>query len=315
MRFVWQLQRLAEVDKASLKAMLALSTSIGHLVQTVARELARHDLFYGHGTDNLSDEAYSLVFSALEMDFDDAEVYWDRIPKGMGIAKIVEYLGQRINERIPLPYLTGVAWFAGLPFHIDKRALIPRSPIAQLLEQAYLPWLKSSNTPEILDMGTGCGCIGIASAAYMEDAKVDIVDISAPALALARENVSMHGLQDRIEVIESDLFHALQGRQYDLIVSNPPYVPRESRLNLPAEYSHEPIMALEADDGGMVIVDKILRQSASFLKENGILIVEVGETQQTVERRYNELPLTWLEFSRGGEGVFLLDRADILKQA
>jgi len=302
---------LAEVDTASLKAILAISSSIGHLVQTVARELDQHDLFYGHGTDNPDDEAYSLVFSALDIAFDDAEACWDQPPEADGIEKVAGLLSKRINERVPLPYLTGIAWFAGLPFHIDRRALIPRSPIAQLLEQGYSPWLQPQAAPRVLDMCTGNGCIGIASAAYMEDAKVDIVDISASALALARENVALHELKDRVEVVESDLFSALQGRQYDLIVSNPPYVPHESMLKLPSEYSHEPVMALEAEDEGMAIVDKILRQSSRFLKENGILIVEVGEIQQAVEKRYNELPFTWLEFERGGEGVFLLNRADL----
>ena len=199
-----------------------------------------------------------------------------------------------------------------MPFHVDNRALIPRSPIAQLLEQGYSPWLQPERELRILDMCTGNGCIAIATAAYMPDAKVDAVDISVSALELARQNVELHGLSDQVEVIESDLFTELEGRQYDLIVSNPPYVPHQSMLELPVEYTHEPVMALEAEDDGMAIVDKILRQSSRYLKENGILIVEVGEIQQAVDARYN-LPFTWLEFERGGEGGFLLNKTDLIE--
>ena len=300
------------VDKDSLRSVLSVSTSIGHLVQEVSRQLDQHDLFYGHGTDNPDDEAYALVFAILDISFDDAEMAWQRMVLRDDIDKVSACLYRRINERIPLPYLTGIAWFAGMPFHVDERALIPRSPIAQLLEQGYSPWLRPEDTEiNILDMCTGNGCIAIATATYMLDAKVDAADISASALELARQNTEIHELEDRVEIIQSDLFSELQGRQYDLIVSNPPYVPHQSMLELPEEYSHEPVMALEAEDEGMAIVDKILHQSARYLKENGILIVEVGEIQQAVEDRYSDLPFTWLEFERGGDGVFLLNKADL----
>lgn len=305
---------MAEINQAALRSALAASTSIGHLVQTVARELGLHRLFYGHGTDNPSDEAYALVFAVLDFSFDEAETVWEYPVSESDIDKVGDCLYRRIHERLPLPYLTGIAWFAGMPFHIDERALIPRSPIAELLEQGYSPWLQPQGELRILDMCTGNGCIGIASAAYINDATVDIVDISASALELARQNVDTHELSDRVNVIESDLFDALEGRQYDLIVSNPPYVPHTSMPELPDEYAHEPVMALEAEDEGMAIVDKILRQSARYLKEDGILIVEVGEIQSAIESRYNTLPFTWLEFERGGEGVFLLNKTDLPNQ-
>jgi ribosomal protein L3 glutamine methyltransferase len=302
---------LAEVSKDTLRATLASPTSIGHLVQLVAQQLGHFDLFYGHGTDNPDDEAYALVFAVLDISFSDAEAAWENSVSDTDIDGVTDCLYRRIHERIPLPYLTGIAWFAGMPFHVDERALIPRSPIAQLLEKGYSPWLHTEKELQILDMCTGNGCIAIATAAYILDASVDAVDISTSALDLARQNVVMHELSDRVEIIQSDLFSELDGRQYDLIVSNPPYVPHQSMLELPEEYSHEPVMALEADDQGMAIVDKILHQSARYLKENGILIVEVGEIQQAVEDRYNDLPFTWLEFERGGDGVFLLNKADL----
>jgi len=305
---------LAETDKLVLRSALEVSTSIGHLVQSVAKQLRQKDLFYGHGTDNPDDEAYALVFAVLDISFDDAKMLWEEPLSPGDVDKVTECLYRRIHDRMPLPYLTGIAWFAGMAFHVDHRALIPRSPIAQLLELGYSPWLQPEKELRILDMCTGNGCIAIATAAHMPDASVDAVDISTSALALARQNVELHDLSDKVDVIQSDLFTELEGRQYDLIVSNPPYVPHQSMIELPAEYAYEPVMALEAEDNGMAIVDKILRQSPRYLKENGILIVEVGEIQQAVEKRYNELPFTWLEFERGGEGVFLLNRADLPEQ-
>jgi len=251
------------------------------------------------------------VFGVLDIAFDNAETVWEAPLEAGDVDKTTECLYRRIHGRIPLPYLTGIAWFAGMPFKVDNRALIPRSPIAQLLELEYSPWLQPETECRILDMCTGNGCIAIATAAHMPDAIVDAVDISASALELARQNAELHGLSGQVEIIQSDLFTELEGRQYDLIVSNPPYVPHESMLGLPVEYTHEPAFALEAEDEGMAIVDKILRQSSRYLKENGILIVEVGEIQQAVDSRYHDLPFTWLEFERGGEGVFLLNKSDL----
>ena len=302
---------MADVDQDALISKLSDATCVGHLVQLVATHLDQHDLFYGHGTDNPDDEAYALVFAVLDISFDEAEAGWKKAVSTEEITKVSAVAYRRIHERLPLPYLTGIAWFAGMPFQIDERALIPRSPIAELLERGYEPWLQATGELRILDMCTGNGCIAIASAAFMVDAKIDAVDLSSSALELVRANVEMHNLTARVEIIQSDLFSALQDRHYDLIVSNPPYVPRQSMRALPAEYIHEPEMALQAEDGGMAIVDKILRQSARYLKENGILIVEVGEIQQAIEARYPELAFTWLEFVRGGEGVFLLNKSDL----
>ena len=302
---------MAEVDQESLQLLLATSTSIGHLVQQVARLLDKSDLFYGHGTDNPDDEAYSLVFSTLDLSFDDAQACWNRKPDKAGIHRVAGILEQRINQRIPLPYLTGIAWFAGLPFHVDQRALIPRSPFAELILQAFYPWIQSDEPLKVLDMCTGNGCIGIAIAHHMPNTQVDIVDLSAEALQLARMNVELHQVAERVEITQSDLFDSLAGRQYDLIVSNPPYVPASSMRDLPVEYQHEPLMALQADNEGLAIVDRILHQADRFLKKDGCLIVEVGEIEQAVHERYASLPFVWLEFEFGGEGVFLLHKHDL----
>ncbi len=272
--------------------------------------LSQQPLYYGHGTENSSDEAYALVFDLLDLAYDEAEAQWGNPVSDDAIGSIAVGLRKRIQDRLPLPYITGTAWFAGLPFKSDARALIPRSPIAELLESGFAPWLHTER-PHILDLCCGGGCIGIATAVHMPAASVDLADLSADALELARENIIRHGVADRVKPIQSDLFAALKGRQYDLIVCNPPYVPASSMAQLPQEYHHEPGMALEAADVGMAIVDKILKESGNYMKYNGILITEVGEIQAEVEQRYNVLPFVWLDFERGGEGVFLLQRQDL----
>jgi ribosomal protein L3 glutamine methyltransferase len=218
---------------------------------------------------------------------------------------------RRINDRIPLPYLTGEAWFAGLRFHVDTRALIPRSPFAELIQNEFAPWLSIKRDMKILDMCTGNGCIGIATAVYLPEARVDLVDVSAAALELCRKNIELYDVGGRIEVIQSDLFDVLEGRRYDLIVSNPPYVPASSMAELPIEYRHEPGIALQAEDEGLAIVDRILQQADDYLSDDGVLIVEVGEIADMVHQHYQALPFIWLEFEHGGEGVFLLYKQDL----
>lgn len=295
---------------ADLEALLPAPPTVGTLVEGVDTLLSKHPLHFGHGTQNPSDEAYALVFDLLDLAYDEAEAQWGNPVSDDQIRSIVAGLRKRIEDRLPLPYITGTAWFAGLPFKSDARALIPRSPIAELLESGFAPWLQTER-PHILDLCCGGGCIGIAAAVHMPAASVDLADLSADALELARENILRHGVADRVKPIQSDLFAALKGRQYDLIVCNPPYVPASSMAQLPQEYHHEPGMALEAADAGMVIVDKILKESGNYMKNNGILVTEVGEIQAAVEQRYNALPFVWLDFERGGEGVFLLQRQDL----
>lgn len=294
-----------------LYGQLADALTVAELVGRLGSILELHELHYGHGTDNPRDEAYALVFSALRLDFTGADRIWDNPVSRTDIRPVIDLAARRISKRMPLPYLTGEAWFAGLEFRIDERALIPRSPLAELIERGFAPWIDTRRGLQILDMCAGNGCIGIAAAVYLSHATVDIVDISKDALELAGQNIELHGVRDRVMAIHSNLFENLDGKCYDLIISNPPYVPAGSMANLPIEYRYEPEIALQAGDEGMAIVDALLLQSAGYLNDDGILIVEVGEIEQAVHRRYSRLPFIWLEFERGGEGVFLLHKRDL----
>lgn len=229
--------------------------------------------------------------------------------------RVISLIEQRIEERVPLPYLTGEAWFAGLKFFVDPHVLIPRSPIAELIEQGFAPWLDPDRVGRVLDLCCGSGCIGIASALYLPDCRVDLVDLSDDALAVCRKNVDLHGLSGRVGVVQSDLFADLEAVRYDLIVSNPPYVGAEEMADLPAEYRHEPAMALEAADDGLEIVLRILREAAKFLAPDGVLIVELGNSAHLLQERYPEIPFIWLDFAKGGDGVFLLQAKDLAKYA
>lgn len=301
----------SETVKQELQHLLTPVNTVGGAVKALERNLQQHNLFYGHGTDNASDEAYTLVFTVLGLDFAHPDQVWNNNYNSARNQTLINIAAQRIVQRIPLPYLTGEAWFAGLRLKIDARAIIPRSPLAELARRQFLPWLQELPMPYILDMCAGSGCIGIAAAVYIPHARVDLVDLSADALALSRENIQQHHIADRVKTIRSNLFNSLPARKYDLIVSNPPYVSVGSMRKLPLEYRHEPVMALQADDEGMAIIDRIISEASDYLTDNGILIVEVGETEQAISKRYTQLPFTWLVFEQGGEGVFLLHKKDL----
>jgi ribosomal protein L3 glutamine methyltransferase len=286
--------------------------TVGSLVHVLGELLATQDLYYGHGTDNPHDEAFALIFAVLGLDHDEPGIFWDQQVSKSQVDAVIAVADKRINERMPLPYLTGEAWFAGLRFVTDPRALIPRSPFAELIQNEYAPWLRVRAGMRVLDMCTGNGCIGIATAVYLSDVMVDLVDISSQALELARTNVELHDVGDRVQIIQSDLFQELEGNRYDLIVSNPPYVPASSMAELPVEYRHEPTLALQADDGGLDIVDRLLGKAADYMSDDGMLIVEVGEIADKVQRHYPVLPFVWLDFEYGGEGVFLLYKQDLV---
>ncbi len=269
------------------------------------------NLVYGHGTDNGWDEAVNLVLSALHLPPDiDNNVLDARLAMSEKNA-LAEKIKRRVEDRVPVPYLVNESWFAGLNFYVDERVIIPRSPIAELLEDELSPWVEMENVQNILDMCTGSGCIAVSAALTFPEALVDAVDLSEDALEVAKINVKRFGLEENINLIHSDVFEALSGKRYDIIISNPPYVGKIEYDALPAEYTHEPQQSLLCGDDGLAVVRKILAQAEEHLTPNGILIVEVGYSQELLEVEYEGVPFTWLQFERGGEGVFLLTAEEL----
>ncbi|MEN9705732.1 MAG: hypothetical protein RLZZ393_1611 [Pseudomonadota bacterium] len=289
--------------------------TVGELWRTATRRLAAARLHYGHGTDNARDDAAALVFHVLGLEGDITEADLARRPPARERLAIEALVTRRIKERIPAVYLTNRIWFCGLPMYVDERALIPRSPIAELIEARFEPWVDPARVRRVLDVGTGSGCIAIGCALAFPEARVDAVDISPAALAVARINRKAYGLERRLRLVESDYFSALKGPPYDIIVSNPPYVGTSEFKGLPAEYAHEPEGALRSGRDGMDAVRVLLRDARRFLTPTGILVVEVGNTETTVRRQFRDWPFVWLEFSRGGGGVFLITAADLHRMA
>ena len=263
-------------------------------------------LFFGHGTDNALDEAVQLVVHALHLPPDLPPVYLGSRLTDQERCEVADLLRRRIEERKPAAYLTHRAWFAGLEFYVNEQVLVPRSPMAELIEAEFEPWVQAERVSRVLDLGAGSGCLGIAVAYYLPDCEVDMVDISPPALDVARENVQRQGVEDRVHVIQSDLFEALDDRRYDIILSNPPYVSDAELAGLPDEYRREPVLGLAGGVSGLDLVVRILRESARHLEPEGILIVEVGNTTAALLERFPKVPFVWLDFERGGEGIFLL---------
>lgn len=286
--------------------------TVASLIARGERRLKRARVYFGHGTDNAWDEAASLTLHALGLPHTAGAALYARRVSAAAAARAAELIGRRIAERIPAPYLTGVTWFAGLPFAVDARVLVPRSPLAELIERGFAPWADPKRVRRVLDLGTGSGCIAIACAKALPRARVDAVDISAQALEVARINVRRHRLARRVRLRRSDHFSALQGSAYDIIVANPPYVGARELKRLPPEYRHEPRVALAAGGRGLDSVAVILREARAHLRTQGLLIVEVGNTESAVRRAYPRLPFLWLEFARGGGGVFLLTREQLV---
>jgi ribosomal protein L3 glutamine methyltransferase len=228
---------------------------------------------------------------------------------------VLALIERRVRERRPIAYLTGEAWFAGLKFKCDERALVPRSPIAESIRNGFSPWLDGVDVRRALDLCTGGGCIGIAMAVYNPDWHVDVADISDAALALARENILFQNVESRVRAVKSDLFAGLKGETYDLIVSNPPYVTEQEFSALPPEYSHEPSLALRAGDDGLDFALRILDEAPQHLSTDGWLIVEVGESEHALGRALPRVPFNWLEFDVGQMGVFAIAREDVAKHA
>jgi len=264
------------------------------------------DLYYGHGMASSLDEVVYLSLFALNLPHDFSTDYFDCELTAEEKQAVHSLLSRRIEEKLPASYLTGEAWFAGLPFVVNENVLVPRSPIAELIEKQFAPWIEAESVENILDLCCGSGCIGIASAYAFDWAYVDMVDISPQAIEVAQENVQRHQLEERVNVLTSDLFQNVPQRHYDIIVSNPPYVDADDMADLPDEYLHEPVLGLAAGDDGLDLIIPMLQQAREYLTDQGILVVEVGNSQQALQEAYPHVPFVWLDFERGGSGIFLL---------
>jgi ribosomal protein L3 glutamine methyltransferase len=266
------------------------------------------NIYYGHGTDNAWDEAVFLVLHALHLPQNIDRSVLDAKLTTSEKQTVIELLWRRVMERIPAAYLTNEAWFCNMPFYVDDRVLIPRSPMTELIEKHFAPWIKPEKVRRILDMCTGSGCIAIACAFAFPEARVDALDISSEALEVAKINVDRYGLSRRVHLVQSDMFSALSDEKYDIIISNPPYVSLAEIQELPPEHHYEPRLALAAGEDGLKFVDDILKVAPKHLTEHGILVVEVGNAH-TLMKKYPQIPFIWLEFERGdGESeVFLLN--------
>ena len=269
-------------------------------LEVLRDHLSQQTLSFGHGTSSAADEAYWLVqHFCPQPECQDAET----------AARIAQVVERRIKERLPLAYLLKEAWFAGLKFYVDQRVLIPRSPLAEVIERGFAPW--HSGTGRLLDLGTGSGCLAIASAYYGDFQRVDALDLSSEALAVAAINVSLLQTGAQVRLLQSDLYSALDDQIYDVIVANPPYVPTTRLRELPPEYGYEPGLALAAGAEGLDVMEAIFSGAAKHLSADGFLFLEVGETAEALAGTYPDVPFIWLELERGGDGVLALAGAQV----
>lgn len=288
---------------------------LADLVQAAAERMDAAGLFFGHGTDNAFDEACWLASHVLELPPDfGQEAFAAPVPEEAR-ARFEALLQERIASRKPLAYLLGEAWLAGLKFRVGPEVLVPRSPLAELIAGGFEPWLDAGTLKRAVDVGTGSGCLAILLAHHYPELAVDAVDVSEEALGLAADNVSGHGLEQRVRLFRSDLLADLPAGRYDLILANPPYVPESSMAELPPEFRWEPRLGLVAGADGLLLVRRLIQQAAERLSEHGILVCEVGEAAEALDAWLIDEPVTWLEFANGGDGVFLLDRSACLRIA
>ncbi|WP_045047419.1 50S ribosomal protein L3 N(5)-glutamine methyltransferase [Rouxiella chamberiensis] len=299
------------MDKIFVDEAVSELHTIQDMLRWTVSRLNAANVYYGHGTDNPWDEAVQLVLPSVFLPLD--------IPEDMHSARltsserhrIVERVIRRVNERVPVAYLTNKAWFCGMEFYVDERVLVPRSPIGELINNRFAGILQHQ-PQHILDMCTGSGCIAIACAYAFPETEVDAVDISADALAVTERNIETHGIEQWVTPIRSDLFRELPALQYDLIVTNPPYVDEEDMADLPDEYRHEPELGLASGSDGLKLTRRILACAPDYLTDNGVLICEVGNSMVHLMDQYPDIPFTWLEFENGGDGVFMLTKQQLL---
>jgi ribosomal protein L3 glutamine methyltransferase len=298
--------RAAKVRIAKVRA----PESVGAAIERCARALRAARVYFGHGTTEARDEAAELVFFVAGLAHELGPDAYDRPLNVRQVARIKELLRRRIAERVPLPYLTHRAFFAGLELYVDERVLVPRSPIAELVLQRFAPWV-GGRVRRVLDIGTGSGAIALACATVFPRAQVDAADISVAALQVCRRNVRRLGLAKRVSVLRSDYFSAVAGRRYDIIVSNPPYVGRAEMRTLPPEYRHEPRLGLASGVDGLDSVRAIFAAARTHLEDEGILVVEVGNSEAALLQAFPRLPFIWPPIAMGGGGVFVLNARDL----
>lgn len=304
------------LTEESIKTLCTQLQTVRDFIRFGASQFEAAQLHYGHGTDNAWDEALHLTYHVLHL-----PPTWDKNIANCRLVEIerialLNLFHERIRRRIPTPYLIHQAWFAHMPFYVDERVIVPRSPLGEIIASGFeLPSIEISEVRHVLDLCCGSGCIAIATATYFPHIQVDAVDIDTAALEVAAKNVAHYGLEEKTSLIQSDLFSTLHGRQYDLILCNPPYVDAEQMANLPNEFHFEPTLALAAGRDGLLFAKRILKEAANFLTTNGCLILEVGKSWPALQQAYPQIPFLWLDFEFGGEGVCLLTRNQLQKFA
>ncbi|MDP3608532.1 MAG: 50S ribosomal protein L3 N(5)-glutamine methyltransferase [Methylophilus sp.] len=288
-------------------------TTIRDWLRYTVSQFEQSDIFFGHGTDNSYDEAVWLIMSALHLPHDTLDNFLDATLTESERKHLHHLVEQRITKRVPTAYLVREAWVRGFKFYVDERVIVPRSFIAELLEDGFQPWIEFPEMVEsAADICTGSGCLGVLLANAFPNAQIDVVDISPDAIAVANINIANYGLQAQIEAIQSDMFTALAGKTYDLIISNPPYVDAPSMAELPTEYRNEPQLALGSGAAGLDHTHTLLHEAANYLNDDGILVVEIGHNREALLDAYPDLPFTWLEVASGNQFVFLLTKAQLL---
>lgn len=302
------------MDKIFVDEAVGELHTIQDMIRWTVSRLNAANVYYGHGTDNPWDEAVQLVLPSVFLPLDIPEDMHNARLTSSERHRIVERVIRRVNDRVPVAYLTNKAWFCGMEFYVDERVLVPRSPIGELINNRFSGILRDK-PQHILDMCTGSGCIAIACAYAYPETEVDAVDISPDALAVAEQNIEAHGIEHWVTPIRSDLFRDLPALQYDLIVTNPPYVDEDDMSDLPQEYRHEPVLGLASGSDGLKLTRRILSCAPDYLTDDGVLICEVGNSMVHLIDQYPELPFTWLEFENGGDGVFMLTKQQLVEHA